>query len=75
MIDSVANSLVSGFLRSCLEETRRTYDLVGARYHELFHDELAGKPYDRALLEKFAMQCGPSAMVLDAGRQDTLADT
>jgi SAM-dependent methyltransferase len=51
-----------------LDETRRSYDAVAGTYAELFGDELAGKPLDRALLAAFAetvsgpvadLGCGP----------------
>jgi SAM-dependent methyltransferase len=50
------------------EETRASYDAVAETYAELFGDELAGKPLDRALLAAFAetvpgpvadVGCGP----------------
>jgi len=47
--------------------TRRAYDLAADRYHELFHDELDGKPYDRDLLDRFARLLGRGAVVCDAG--------
>jgi SAM-dependent methyltransferase len=50
------------------DETRRSYDAVAETYAELFGDELADKPLDRALLAAFAgtvsgpvadVGCGP----------------
>jgi SAM-dependent methyltransferase len=50
------------------DETRTSYDAVAETYAELFGDELAGKPLDRALLAAFAetvsgpvadLGCGP----------------
>jgi SAM-dependent methyltransferase len=50
------------------DATRRSYDAVAETYAELFGDELAGKPLDRALLAAFAetvsgpvadLGCGP----------------
>jgi SAM-dependent methyltransferase len=46
-------------------DTRRSYDLVAARYAAELGDELAGKPLDRALLDAVAeLADGP---VLDVG--------
>lgn len=47
--------------------TREAYNEVAARYDALFRDELAGKPYDRDLLSRFAADLGPAARVCDAG--------
>jgi SAM-dependent methyltransferase len=47
--------------------TRRAYDAAADRYHELFHDELAGKPHDRDLLDAFASGLDGPSLVLDAG--------
>jgi SAM-dependent methyltransferase len=49
------------------EKTRRAFNLAARRYHELYHDELKDKPYDRALLDGFAGRLGGAALVLDAG--------
>ncbi|MEU4723827.1 class I SAM-dependent methyltransferase [Nonomuraea dietziae] len=38
----------------CLRDTRASYDAVAADYAALFHDELASKPLDRAMLAAFA---------------------
>jgi len=38
-------------VRSC---TRVYFDAVGDRYLELFRDELEQKPYDQAILARFA---------------------
>jgi SAM-dependent methyltransferase len=48
-------------------KTRRAFNLAARRYHDLYHDELKDKPYDRALLDDFASRCGGAALVLDAG--------
>lgn len=48
-------------------KTRRAYDLAAQRYHDLFHDELNGKAYDRALLDDFAGRLPQGALVCDAG--------
>jgi ubiquinone/menaquinone biosynthesis C-methylase UbiE len=49
------------------ERTRAYYDIVGSRYFELFRDELAQKPDDRAWLARFAESLGKGARVCDAG--------
>jgi predicted TPR repeat methyltransferase len=53
------------FLRS----TRTAYDTVAADYAERFHDELATKPLDRALLAGFAelVQTAGAGPVADLG--------
>jgi len=43
------------------------YDRVAEEYRRRFADELEAKPYDRALLERFAGLLGSGARVLDAG--------
>lgn len=48
-------------------KTRRAYDLAAYRYHNLFHDELTGKPCDRALLDSFAARLPRGGLVCDAG--------
>jgi len=48
-------------------KTRLAYNRAAGRYHDLFHDELKDKLYDRALLDGFAGRCGGAALVLDAG--------
>jgi ubiquinone/menaquinone biosynthesis C-methylase UbiE len=48
-------------------QTRNSYNLVAGKYHDLFHDELNGKPFDRSLLDRFAGMLPPGSSVLDAG--------
>jgi uncharacterized UPF0146 family protein len=48
-------------------EVTRSWDARADRYLELFRDELAGKPYDRAALAEFAAEVGPGGRVCDAG--------
>lgn len=48
-------------------KTRRAYDLAAERYHELFHDELNTKEYDRAFLDRFASHFNKDSLVCDAG--------
>jgi len=49
------------------ETTRRTYDLVAAKYHELFRHEMQQKEYDRHLLDRFAAMFPAGATLLDLG--------
>jgi SAM-dependent methyltransferase len=48
-------------------KTRHAYDLAAQTYHDLFHDEMSGKAYDRALLDSFAARLPRRALVCDAG--------
>ncbi len=48
-------------------ETREAVNRAARTYHELFHDELEGKPYDRQLLDRFAARFDKSSLILDAG--------
>ncbi len=45
----------------------RTWDARADRYLELFRHELAGKPFDRAVLSGFAERVGAGGRVCDAG--------
>ncbi len=47
--------------------TRAAYNGAAQIYHERFHNELEGKPYDRELLERFADRFDERSLVLDAG--------
>ncbi|HEU4883019.1 MAG TPA: class I SAM-dependent methyltransferase [Longimicrobium sp.] len=49
------------------EQVRAFYDAVAAEYAEHFADELAGKPLDRALLERFAGDVRGAGPVYDLG--------
>jgi SAM-dependent methyltransferase len=48
-------------------ETRETVNRAARTYHDLFHDELEGKPYDRQLLDRFAARFSKTSLILDAG--------
>ena len=48
-------------------KTRQAYNLAAERYHQLFHNELESKPYDRALLDGFAGHFTQYSLILDAG--------
>ena len=43
------------------------YDLVAGRYHELFHNEMREKEYDRNLLDGLASRFKAGSLLLDAG--------
>jgi hypothetical protein len=42
---------------SSSEDVRRSYDEVADEYARRIFDELAGKPLDRQLLDRFAASC------------------
>jgi trans-aconitate methyltransferase len=46
---------------------RRGYDAVAGQYADNFHDELASKPLDRALLSCLAEQAANDAPIADLG--------
>lgn len=48
-------------------KTRRAYDAAARTYHDLFHDEMQRKVYDRILLDSFAGLLPTGALVCDAG--------
>lgn len=48
-------------------KTRYAYNLAAQRYHDLFHDELRDKEYDRRLLDSFAARFTESSVICDAG--------
>ncbi len=54
-------------LKTVSAKTRQAYDLAAERYHELFHNELDLKPYDRAILDIFAGKFPPGSLICDAG--------
>jgi ubiquinone/menaquinone biosynthesis C-methylase UbiE len=47
--------------------TRQAYNLAAQRYHDLFHNEMSEKAYDRDLLDRFARGLGRESLVCDAG--------
>jgi SAM-dependent methyltransferase len=49
------------------EQVRAFYDAVAAEYAEHFADELAGKPLDRTLLERFADDVLDTGPIYDLG--------
>jgi SAM-dependent methyltransferase len=48
-------------------KTRRAYDLAARKYHDLFHNEMNEKAYDRILLDSFIARLPSGALVCDAG--------
>jgi ubiquinone/menaquinone biosynthesis C-methylase UbiE len=54
-------------LESVNAKTRRAYDLAAQRYHDLFHNEMREKEYDRRLLSSFAAHFRKGALICDAG--------
>jgi len=47
--------------------TRQTYNLVAQKYHDLFHNEMNEKEYDRKLLDLFAAKFNTDSLICDAG--------
>jgi hypothetical protein len=52
---------------SSSEDVRRSYDEVANEYARRMFDELAGKPVDRQLLDRFADETRGSGFVADVG--------
>jgi SAM-dependent methyltransferase len=50
-----------------MDKTRHAYNLAAQAYHDLFHDEMARKEYDRKLLDAFAARFTAGAVICDAG--------
>jgi len=48
-------------------KTRQAYNLAAQKYHDLFHNEINEKEYDRKLLDAFAKKFASGSRVLDAG--------
>lgn len=48
-------------------KTKQAYNLVAQRYHDLFHNEMNEKEYDRRLLDSFAGRFKKDSVVCDAG--------
>jgi len=47
--------------------TRRSYNMVAAKYHELFRDEMDEKKYDRELLDQFSKHFSSKSVIYDMG--------
>ena len=54
-------------LEAINSKTRQAYNLAAQRYHELFHDEMNQKEYDRNLLDRFAVGFSQNSLICDAG--------
>jgi len=54
-------------LRSVHRKTRQAYNLAAQKYHDLFHDEMNQKGYDRRLLDDFALRFTKGSLLCDAG--------
>lgn len=48
-------------------KTRQAYNIVAHKYHEMFHDEMKQKEYDRILLDRFANFYNQKSLICDAG--------
>ncbi len=49
------------------ELTRAAYNATAEKYHRAFHDEVAQKPFDRSILDRFSASLPKSSLLLDAG--------
>lgn len=47
--------------------TRKAYNLAAEKYHNLFHNEMNEKEYDRKLLDSFAAKFNSNSNICDAG--------
>ena len=47
--------------------TRQAYNLAAQKYHNLFHNEMNEKEYDRKLLDSFAARFDKDSLICDAG--------
>ena len=56
-----------GSIKIIHSKTRRAYNIAAQTYHELFHNEMNEKAYDRNLLDSFAGRFGRGALLCDAG--------
>ncbi len=48
-------------------KSRQAYNLAAQRYHDLFHNEMNQKEYDRLLLDSFAARFTANSVICDAG--------
>lgn len=48
-------------------KTRQAYNLAAQKYHELFHNEMNEKEFDRNLLDSFAAKFNKDSLICDAG--------
>jgi len=61
------SDLILDSIRAIHAKTRHAYNLAAKKYHELFHNEMNEKAYDRELLDSFAGRFAPGALLCDAG--------
>ena len=54
-------------LKSINSFTRQAYNLAAPKYHNLFHNEMNEKEYDRKLLDSFATRFNKNSLICDAG--------
>lgn len=54
-------------LKAIRSKTRHAYNLAAKKYHELFHNEMNEKAYDRSLLDSFAGRFAEGSLICDAG--------
>jgi len=47
--------------------TRQAYNTAAQKYHDLFHNEMNEKEYDRKLLDSFAAKFNKDSLICDAG--------
>ena len=47
--------------------TQQAYNLAAQKYHDLFHNEMNEKEYDRKLLDSFAAKFNKNSLICDAG--------
>ena len=47
--------------------TQQAYNLAAKKYHDLFHNEMSEKEYDRKLLDSFAARFNNESLICDAG--------
>jgi ubiquinone/menaquinone biosynthesis C-methylase UbiE len=61
------NSEKMDTLASINSFTRQAYNLAAQKYHDLFHNEMNEKEYDRKLLDSFAARFNKNSLICDAG--------
>lgn len=54
-------------IREINKLTRKCYNSIADKYHEMFKDELFVKPFDRSLLDEFSTDFSNDSLVCDAG--------
>ena len=54
-------------LQSINSLTQQAYNLAAQKYHDLFHNEMSEKEYDRNLLDSFAARFSKDSLICDAG--------